>query len=324
MNRNKQAEQYLKKANKELDERVMSKTRELSDTIEKLLSEIAAHKQTEENLVLARNQAVEANEAKSEFLSNMSHELRTPMHGILGFASFGITKIDSTKTPNLPNLRDYYLEISSCGNRLLALINDLLDLAKLEARKMKYVFEPGNLSKLVNIIIKESSPLQFEKKLVVNFNHPDFDDTAVLDSDRIMQVIRNLLSNAIKFSKSGGVIDVEMTDQDDTLCLSVSDNGTGIPENELGLVFEKFSQSSRTTANKGGTGLGLPISKRIISDHRGKIWADNNPRGGAIFFITIPKHRDIAKKIGEILIDNNFITRDILDQSLEKQHLSNK
>ena len=228
----------------------------------------------------------------------MSHELRTPMHGILSFAGFGIKKISAAPREKL---LEYFEKIHGCGKSLMLLLNDLLDLAKLESGKMKYVFEEENILSLIDLLEAETAALFNEKELSLNIVHSTRIATAVFDRYRIAQVLRNLLSNAIKFTHSGGSITIsveEETDRHDVkmLKLSVIDEGIGIPEDELEKIFEKFTQSSGTNTGAGGTGLGLTICKEIIHGHNGRIKAANNPKGGAIFFFLYsPRETDNRK-----------------------------
>lgn len=283
------AELELRRINDELELKVRQRTSELLTTNKELEEEIHERIKIEENLKKAKIQADFANHAKSEFLANMSHELRTPLHGILSFAKFGEKKTVPGGKFEHASLYDYFFEIQSSGQRLLVLLNDLLDLSKLESGKMQYSFKKDTLNPLVETAIKELSALTKEKSIYIDLQKPDFLTIAVFDVNKIMQVITNLLTNAIKFSQPGKDIEIYFEDGPDFIIVSVMDHGVGIPTDELESVFSKFIQSTQTNTGAGGTGLGLAISKQIITDHQGKIWAENNPDGGVIFKFQLPK-----------------------------------
>jgi signal transduction histidine kinase len=233
----------------------------------------------------AKKMAEAANNAKSTFLSNVSHELRTPMHGILSFASFGIKK---HATANPDKILDYFQKIQQSGETLLTLLNDLLDLAKLESGKITLKFRPANLSSLIDIVRGECESLALDHNLTVRCENLEANEIITLDADKIRQVLRNLLNNAIKFSPEGGTIDVVSFKKADSIIVSVRDQGAGVPENELENIFDKFVQSSKNMTGAGGTGLGLPICREIIAAHKGRIWAENNPDIGANISFEIP------------------------------------
>jgi PAS domain S-box-containing protein len=241
--------------------------------------------------------AERANIAKSEFLANMSHELRTPMHAILSFSNFGIKKVNSVSAEKLLS---YFEKIHLSGERLLSLLNDLLDLSKIEAGKLTFDFAPHDLNSILKKAVSEQESVLKNKRLTVNHLEPECNTEAQLDSVKVTQVIANFLSNAIKFSKQGATISIKIT-QDElfsglgnapALRLSVTDQGIGIPQGELECIFDEFIQSSKTKASAGGTGLGLSICKEFIDAHHGRIWAEHNVGDGAVFNFVIPLHQD--------------------------------
>ncbi len=261
--------------------------------IDGVVLDITNQKTIEHVLTEAKNMAEQANQAKSEFLANMSHELRTPMHAILSFSSFGL---ENGETAERQKLIEYFTHIQTSGKRLLILLNGLLDLSKLEAGRMALEYQPNDLKSVVESVIHELRGHIADQGVLCELLPPETNTIGEFDALRIGQVITNLLSNAIKFTATGGHIQISISQEImeidgheiPGLQLSVLDQGVGIPEAELDTIFDKFIQSSKTRTGAGGTGLGLAISKEIIEAHAGKIWADNNPQGGALFHFLIP------------------------------------
>jgi signal transduction histidine kinase len=225
---------------------------------------------------------IEAQRAKSEFLANMSHELRTPMHSILSFSQLGLKKLE---TADKAKILKYFNRIQTSGDRLLILLNDLLDLSKLEAGHMDLKIKTANLQLTLESCLNEQELQIADKNLQITTSIKG-DCVGDFDKVRMGQVITNLLSNAIKFTPDGKSISIAITtDKSPTLCFSIEDEGVGIPEDELEEVFDKFIQSSKTKTSAGGTGLGLSICKEIISSHHGKIWAEHGANGSIFKFI---------------------------------------
>lgn len=232
----------------------------------------------------ARDAAEEASRSKSEFVANISHELRTPLQAILGFSELGFTRGHDN-----PRLSGMFSDIHSSGQRMLALVNDLLDVSKLESSVGTFDLERCDLRSLVNSVLRELGPLLDKRGLRLQLDLPDHPLTAKVDPLRIQQAIRNVVANAIKFSPQGGVLRIDGCESPEgELVLSVADRGPGIPPEELESIFDAFVQSSKTKDGSGGTGLGLAICRKIIEIHGGRITAENRPDGGALFRIVLP------------------------------------
>ncbi|MEO8039520.1 MAG: PAS domain S-box protein [Betaproteobacteria bacterium] len=252
-------------------------------------------------LVAAKNVAEAANLAKSEFLANMSHELRTPMHAILSFARLGLKRTDA-HDGHQGKLAGYFGRIDQSADRLLALLNDLLDLSKMEAGGMAYEMSMHDLREVAADVIREYDALAQERGVGMILDETDGDMRARFDRGRIEQVIRNLVSNALKFTPRDKSVHLRIEAADiavgrrrgdavrvPALRLVVSDEGIGIPESELESVFDKFVQSSKTKSGAGGTGLGLAICREIVAAHGGLVWARSNATGGADFVLELPR-----------------------------------
>ncbi len=269
----------------EFERQLRAGNAKLTEALEREKRVSAELGETMRRLEAATEKAQAASRAKTEFLANMSHELRTPLHGILSFADFGVKKY--AKAPP-EKLLGYFEKIKQSGESLLVLLNDLLDLAKLEAGKMTLEFVDADLGVLIAWVADEFSAQAAEHGLTIHRPDPEARLEVSLDELKIRQALRNLLSNAIKFSPDGGVIDIDVSRWLKSVVVSVRDQGPGIPEGELEAVFDKFIQSSKTKSGAGGTGLGLAICQEILTGHQGRIWAENNPDGGAVFLFELP------------------------------------
>jgi signal transduction histidine kinase len=238
-----------------------------------------------------------ASAAKSEFLANMSHELRTPMHAILGYSEMCATAISEGKADGIER---YVKNISASGKRLLHLLNDLLDLAKMEAGRMNYRLEHADLKEVVEHTLMELDSLIKAKNLQMQVKLGDHTD-ALFDRTHLIQVLVNLLANAIRYSSNGSQIGIELCEDrfdggESGVRCSVVDEGPGISDDELETVFESFVQGKKTKTGAGGTGLGLAICDHIIKAHGGRIWAENAKPHGAAFTFVIPRGADEAAR----------------------------
>jgi PAS domain S-box-containing protein len=236
----------------------------------------------------------ELDNMKSAFLANMSHELRTPLNSILGFAQVIMEGLDGPVTDTMTS--DLEL-VEKNGKHLLHLINDVLDMARIEAGRLTLSPEPTNMYNLLEDVIMTNAPLVREKDLDLQLiADPLSDWTIFVDQMRIRQILINLIGNSIKFTEKGSIF-VEMEKKQtpdrqdlDKLMVRVRDTGIGIPQDRLEEIFEAFSQiDSSTTRKVGGTGLGLPISRRLVEMHGGRLWAESEGLGkGTALFLELP------------------------------------
>ena len=235
---------------------------------------------------------LEANRLKTEFLANMSHELRTPLNAIIGFAEL---MYKGKVGPLSPEHREYVGDIRTSSRHLLQLINDVLDLAKVESGKMEFRPEEVDLAQLTTEVRDILRGLAAKKHLRVEIDVDEEVRTVVVDAGRVKQILYNYLSNAIKFTPDGGRILVRVVSESPSLFrIDVEDTGVGIPSEQLGKLFVEFQQLDASAAKRHqGTGLGLALTKRIVEAHGGRVAVRSTPGHGSTFSGD-PSPRDIA------------------------------
>lgn len=284
-----------------------------------------------EELSFAMKQADSANNLKSAFLANMSHELRTPMNGVLGM-------IQGTLNTPLSLEQREYLEIAkTSGNSLLNIINEILDISKIESGKLDIVPTRTKLSDIIVEVLNSTSLKAYEKGLEVLINFAsDLPKFVYVDAPHLRQVLTNLLGNAIKFTEKGEItlkIEASDIDVDNKLYrIQVSDSGIGITPEGVEKIFDSFVQADQSTSKKyGGTGLGLSISKQLIELMGGKIWAESILNKGTTFFIELPLKIDKETLYSNqnqkfnsdiILVDSNSVLTAHI-QNLLESHVNN-
>lgn len=223
---------------------------------------------------------------RRDILAIVSHELRTSLHAIIGYNDCLLREMDG---PINEAQREILKKIEKSSLHLLFLLNDILDLAKCEAKKIKLEIFPQNIVDLVISCIEEMQPLAKQKNLLLSFSSEQPNILIEMDSFRIRQVILNLLNNAIKFTQSGS-IEVKIKQTQNKATVSVSDTGVGLTQNELKKIFTPFSQANPSISRKfGGSGLGLSISKKLIDLHKGKISVKSTKGVGSTFSFALPK-----------------------------------
>jgi len=291
----KRAEEALRKAHDELEMRVEERTAELAKANKALEAEITERKQAQEELQKAKEVAEVASRAKSDFLASMSHELRTPLNAIISFSEVlqeqYVGELNEKQT-------EYVKDILESGKYLLSLINDILDLSKVEAGKVELEPSQVDIKGLLEkglIMIKEKA---FKHDIRLDLHIPPelVELKITADERKLKQIMFNLLSNAVKFTLDGGAIAVGTRQQEEELIISVSDTGIGIAPGYQERIFQEFYQIRNGVRDKTpGTGLGLSLTKRLVEMHGGKIWMESEGEGkGSRFSFVLPHLRKVA------------------------------
>ncbi|MCL2074126.1 MAG: hybrid sensor histidine kinase/response regulator [Marinilabiliaceae bacterium] len=242
-----------------------------------LIQDIGDRVRRMEELLTQRHRAEESSRLKSILIDNMSHEIRTPLNGIVGFSELLLDEQDY-------DIRKNYLEIIRGNNTmLLQIINDILDLSRLDSSLYEFVFEDVDIDAMIKEVTELYTTLK-KPEIQLLIEKPDTEIRVMTDANRMKQVIYNLVTNALKFTKQGSVT-LKVEEKDDFLTFSVIDTGSGIPEDKIDTIFERFEKLSRLTQ---GTGLGLSICKSIVERLGGKIWVTSKIDEGSTFSFTIP------------------------------------
>jgi PAS domain S-box-containing protein len=242
----------------------------------------------------------EANRLKSEFLANMSHELRTPLNAVIGFAEI---LIDGKAGALNDNQREFLGDILTSGQHLLQLINDVLDLAKIEAGKMELDLETFPLRKVIDEVCAIMRPTALKRRILINIEQTSPVETVTLDQRKFKQVLYNLLSNAVKFSPDHGKVSIIFgADGNQHLQLAVQDSGIGIKPEDMARLFHEFEQLDSGAARRfPGTGLGLALTKRIIDLHSGSIAVHSEPNKGSTFTVVLPTSAKLPPKLSSLI-----------------------
>jgi len=282
-----------------LEQTVMDRTLRLRETIEQLKNEVTTRQRAEQ-------EAITANRTKSQFLANMSHEIRTPLNAIIGFSDLLSKELTQNKQIT------YVQTIVSSGKTLLGLINDILDLSKIEAGKLDLQYANISLRTLLEEMSYTFSPSLKNKGLSYSIEiDPDLPETLLLDEVRMRQILFNLVGNAVKFTKKGGIsifVKKKFVEDDHSaldLIIGVQDTGVGIPEDQQAVIFESFRQKDgQKLSEYGGTGLGLAITKRLIEMMNGTIQVKSKMHEGTLFQFEIP-NVDVATFVNDNQLSDN-------------------
>jgi PAS domain S-box-containing protein len=290
-----------------------------------IVRDTTERKRAEQELQEAKRIAEEASRAKGAFLATVSHELRTPLTSMLGFAKLikkrlgdvivpALAGADAKAARALQQVHENVDIIVAEGERLTTLINDVLDLAKIESGKVEWHMQPLAVSDIIQHAVAATTSLSAAKGLEVRTEIAEALPTVIGDPDRLIQVVINLLSNAIKFTDAGSIT-CRARRGDSAIEVTVTDTGTGISPEDQPKVFEQFVQVGDTLTGKPtGTGLGLPICKQIIEHHGGRIWVESDVGRGSTFAFTLPLERDAAEQADTAIEPQRVELQQLLEQ----------
>lgn len=285
--------------------------------------DLSTIKEAEKELVHAKIQAESANRSKSDFLATMSHELRTPLNSIIGFSDL----ILGGNAGEMTKQQERYLaNISTSGKHLLSLINNVLDLSKIEAGKLDLHFETFHANEVFTEAGQLVAPLANKKGVSMSYNIDESITNIYADKIRFKQILYNLISNAIKFTPKGGNIDVNIRKEGDMARVSVKDTGIGISKENIEKLFTPFTQlESAANRQYEGTGLGLSLVKRFVELHKGRIWVESEESKGTTFTFELPLKEGFEASTREGMsanIENIPPLSDISTELLEKQNFT--
>jgi signal transduction histidine kinase len=287
-------DEELQAANRQLEQRVAERTSELAAANAELLRKEAEREQAEQlrarsaELELENRRILEESRAKTQFLANMSHELRTPLNAIIGFSEL---LIDGHVDPATPEYQESLGHILNGGQHLLRLVNDLLDLAHVEAGKIQLRPEPVALPALVDEVVGIVGALSAQKRIRVEVEHDPALAQVRIDPGRFKQVLYNYLSNALKFTPDGGRVVVRTGAEDaGSFRLDVQDTGVGIAPADIGRLFTAFQQLDAGAAKRHqGTGLGLALTRQVVQAQGGTVSVRSTPGQGSVFSAVLPR-----------------------------------
>ena len=299
---------------------------ELLRTASGIIANAFERRGMEISLIDERDRANAANRAKTEFLANMSHEIRTPMNAVLGFSEALYYRLDSEQHKRMVQ------SILNSGNLLLSLLNDILDLSKIEAGKLDLTLNPVNLRSIIEDIRVLFSEKANKKGLYFEVHFlSDQPAVLILDEIRLKQVLFNLVGNAVKFTSSGGInisVQIEQSEKGrdaGNLTIRIEDTGTGIPAGELETIFDPFSQASsvRAAANEG-VGLGLAIARRLVDKMGGRIYVESEPGSGSVFSIILTDVKYAESPLPEVnaVVDANIVFKEAVIMIVDDVHLN--
>lgn len=303
-----QANSTIHRMNRELQERVEAATAALQQRMHELAranEEIAElYRQAQDNVAKLQ----ELDRLKSRFLSMASHELKTPLTSISGLSQVLLRRMRRRLAEGNPSSEQWENEqrahverlelLNSQTARLGRLVDELLDVSRIESGKLEFHWEPVDLAALVREVADRLQMMTAHHMLELSFEG-DVDTPVTGDRDHLEQVLDNLLTNAIKFSPDGGAINVALRDAVGSVVLSVADQGVGIPEGQLDAIFGLFYQAEDPVSRRsGGMGLGLWISREIVTRHGGRIWAENRPGQGSTFNVSLPRATVVTSSTG--------------------------